>query len=259
MDLKTDGAVAFAATSESRAWAQAAYKKAAALANDEAEQARHLRHGGTWFVGVDALPNATDGAIAGTPFTGPWAPDLPVALPLHPAQLSIIYPGYPVQDADQSIANHRYRLNRSAAHVDGLLPEGQPPRRFAREFHAYILGIHLNAVQQAPTVYWRGSHKIMHRALSKALAGGRTPEKDVTDAYQSARKEVFERCEKVPLLCRQAGDAFLLDPFTLHGTDPWDGPEVEEGRMIAFFRPAWPDAKRWLSAFEETPEASGIV
>lgn len=247
MGLRANGAISYAATEDSAAWAQAAYRVAQGVAADPVARAKNLRHGGTWFVGVDALPNMQDGRVAGAALRGPWEADLPAQLPLHPAQLSIIYPGYPKQDAGQSAANHRYRITRSAAHVDGLLPEGQPARRFAREFHAYILGIHLNAVAEAPTVYWRGSHTIMRAALAKALEGGKAPHRDVTEVYQAARKEVFERCEKVPLVCERAGDAFLLEPFTLHGTDPWQGPPNPEGRMIAFFRPCLADAESWLS------------
>ena len=54
------------------------------------------RSGGTWFVGLDALPNAENGDVAGTSF--PWAA-LPLdPVPLHPAQLSTIRAGYPARE-----------------------------------------------------------------------------------------------------------------------------------------------------------------
>jgi len=70
------------------AWAKAAQ---AAARTALATSPEPWRCGGTWFVGVDALPNGPDGAIGGTAF--PWhaLPLLPE--PLHPAQLSVIRPG----------------------------------------------------------------------------------------------------------------------------------------------------------------------
>ena len=121
------------------AWAQAALGEAREIAADPKMQCPdNLRHGQTWFVGVDALSNGPDGSIAGVPLAGPWQPFVP-DLPQHQAQLSIIYAHYPKQDAGESDANHRYRRTRSAAHVDGLLPVGALRRRFAVEYHAYIL------------------------------------------------------------------------------------------------------------------------
>ena len=54
---------------------------------------------GTWFVGVDALPSDGMGAVepgmalGGTAYE--FATHLFGSLALHPAQLSVIYPGYP--------------------------------------------------------------------------------------------------------------------------------------------------------------------
>lgn len=119
-------------------WAQAALGVARQIAASDAWRGPDiLRHGQTWFVGVDALPNQPDGSIAGVPLTGPWLGYVP-QLPLHRAQLSIIYEGYPRQDPNESDANHRFRRDRAAAHVDGVLPIGPQRRRFAREYHAYI-------------------------------------------------------------------------------------------------------------------------
>lgn len=231
------------------AWAQAALIAARKIAaNPVMRGADNLRHGQTWFVGVDALPNAADGSIDGVPLAGPWQDDVPT-LPLHAAQLSIIYEGYPKQDAGESDANHRYRLNRAAAHVDGLLPVGPARRRFAQEYHSYILSLPLNDVAHAPTVVWRGSQRIMQAALRDAIGTADPAQVDITDAYQAARREVFETCEQVPIELK-VGQSALLHPFVLHGTqacgDATD--PAGEGRMIAFFRPeAAGGAREWLA------------
>ena len=80
------------------------------------------RCGGTWFVGVDALPNSPDGAINGTPF--PWAALPLTPEPLHTAQLSVIRPGYPQPSPEETPAAFAFRRDRDAAHLDGLLPIG---------------------------------------------------------------------------------------------------------------------------------------
>jgi len=231
-----DGFAIFDYDARTALWAAAAGGAARTVARDPGLRGPEgLRHGGTWFVGVDALPNAPDGSIGGVPLAGPWnLPDLP----LHPAQLSIIYAGYPRQDAGESDANHRYRLTRDAAHVDGLLPVGPDRRRFAREYHAYILSVPLGDVAAAPTVVWRGSQRIMQAALVAAIGGGDPAQVDITDAYTQARREVFATCERVPLPLKR-GQSALLHPFVLHGTAPWGDSSVAsgEGRMIAFFRP----------------------
>lgn len=230
-------------------WAQAALGAAREVATQpRMQEPDNLRHGRTWFVGVDALPNAPDGSIGGVPLVGPWQAHV-ADLPLHNAQLSIIYEGYPQQDTNESDANHRYRRTRAAAHVDGLLPVGPARRRFAQEFHAYILALPLNDVADAPTVVWRGSQKIMQNALRAAIADQEPSKVDITQAYQAARRAVFDTCEMVPLNIRP-GQSALLHPFVLHGTQPWGkAPDpAGEGRMIAFFRPEYAGgAADWLA------------
>ena len=233
-----DGFCVFEYDRRTADWAKAALAAARDVAAQPAMRGPgNLRHGQTWFVGVDALPNATDGSIGGVPLAGPWQSHVP-DLPLHPAQLSIIYQGYPKQDAGESDANHRFRLMRAAAHVDGLLPVGPQRRRFAQEFHAYILSLPLTDVAASPTVVWRGSQRIMQDALRGALEGRDPVTTDITDVYAAARKRAFEACEQIPLHLKP-GQSALLHPFVLHGTQPW-ADEVDpagEGRMIAFFRP----------------------
>ncbi|MEM6373452.1 MAG: hypothetical protein AAF727_11825 [Pseudomonadota bacterium] len=245
MRLERDGYALFDTDHRVTDWANAARDAARRVAADPDMRAKNLRHGATWFVGIDALPNGPDGQVNGVPLSGPWQEHVP-DLPLHAGQVSIIYPGYPARDPDQSAANHRYRQTRAAAHIDGLLPEGRARRRYAREFHAYILGLPLNASTAAPTVVWPGSHRIMQQAINTAVGGKQIKDVDLTDAYHSARRKVFDLCDPVPITAAP-GQSFLIHRFALHGTAPWEGPSAE-GRMIAFFRPEFADAKDWLTA-----------
>ncbi len=228
------------------AWADAA--RSAAL-QALATSAEPWRCGGTWFVGVDALPNAPDGSVNGTPF--PWEA-LPLAPePLHRAQLSVIRPGYPRPSPDESPAAFAFRRDRDAAHLDGLLPVGAGKRRMVKEPHAWILGLPLNATSAAPLVVWDGSHHILRAALTAALAPHPPDswgEIDITDAYQAARREVLATCRRT-LLPAGPGEATLLHRLTLHGVAPWrPGDEAPpEGRMIAYLRPQLPSVSRWLA------------
>jgi hypothetical protein len=243
-----DGYLTFGYSSDVATWAAAAYDRATHLLSDPVAKSAQMRHGDTWFVGVDTLDNAPDGSIANVPLIGPWQSHVP-KLPLHRAQVSIVYAGYPQQDADESDANHRYRITRKAAHVDGLLPVGAARRRYPQELHAYILGLPLNDVTTAPTVVWKGSHVVMQAALARAVGLQNPSDVDVTDIYQTARREVFESCEMVPLHAKP-GEAFLLHRFALHGTDVWDaqvGAQPAEGRMVAFFRPEVEQPDQWLA------------
>lgn len=242
--MKDDGFVLFDTDPNVAAWAEAARGFADRISSTPRVRDANLRHGDTWFVGVDVLPNKPDGSVAGVPLSGPWENHVP-NFSQHSAQVSIIYPGYPKQDPDESDANHRFRINRCAAHVDGLLPEGPARRRFAREYHAYILGLPLNPAPAAPTVVWRGSHRIMQAALAEAIGSEAVGTVDVTEAYHTARRMVFETCEMVSLQATP-GQSYLMHRFALHGTAPWKGPDGP-GRMIAFFRPEFADPSDWLA------------
>jgi hypothetical protein len=228
------------------AWARAAH---AAAVDILATSAEPWRCGGTWFVGVDALPNGPDGRLRGIPF--PWEA-LPLAPePLHPAQLSVIRPGYPRPDPDEPPAAFTYRQTRDAAHLDGLLPIGPDKRRMVKEPHAWILGLPLNDTPASPLTVWEGSHHILRAALTRALAPhppDRWGEVDVTEAYHEARRQVFATCRRMPLPARP-GEATLLHRLTLHGVAPWaPGDEAPaEGRMIAYLRPQLPSVARWLA------------
>jgi hypothetical protein len=229
-----------------RAWADAA--RAAAL-DVLATSPEAWRCGGTWFVGVDALPNLPDGAINGTPF--PWDA-LPLdPEPLHQAQLSVIRRGYPQPSPEETPAAFAFRRDRDAAHLDGLLPIGPDKRRMVKEPHAWILGLPLNDTPASPLTVWEGSHHILRRALLTALTP-HAPETwgdiDITEAYQAARKDIFATCRRIELPARP-GEATLLHRLTLHGVAAWK-PQDEappEGRMIAYLRPQLATVHQWLT------------
>lgn len=242
-----------------RAWVAAARPVAQAHVADPAEQAAWLQCEGTWFVGVDTLPNGPDGAVGGTaPLAGAAAEAASAlygTLPLHRAQVSVIYPGYPKPRAGEGQGAFRYRLIRDAAHVDGLLATGPDRRRMLKERHAYILGLPLtqSGATASPLVVWEGSHEIMRAAFTKLL--GDVPEADwdsvdLTECYQSARREVFETCARIELPA-SPGEAYLVHRLALHGVARWArGAQADAaGRMIAYFRPELPDGTRdWLDA-----------
>ena len=227
-------------------WAAAAHTVACEVSHDPRIRAVNLRHGDTWFVGVDALPNAPDGSIGGVPLAGQWREHVTTPDVWHAAQLSIVYPGYPIQDPDESDANHRYRITRHAAHVDGLLPEGPERRRYLKEPHAFILGLPLNRSDAAPLMVWPDSHRIMGPAFDVLRAAPDPMQVDVTDTYQAARRRVFAEIEPVAVVA-EPGQAIVLHRHLLHGVAPWsaDVKAPQEGRIIAYFRPQF-TAIEWL-------------
>lgn len=239
-------------------WAAAALPFARAAACDPAE-AHWLRCGGTWFVGVDALANDGQGRVGEGPALAGAAMDfirgdLGLSLPLHRAQLSVCYPGYPKPSPEESEAAFAFRLKRDAAHVDGLLPEGPEKRRYLREPHGYVLGIPLTrqAADAAPLTVWEGSHTIMRKMFAEVFAG-HEPEAwggiDLTIPYREARRAAFAGCRRIAL-ASSPGEALLLHRHLLHGVAPWsEGAEASaDGRMIAYFRPELPQLAAWLSA-----------
>jgi hypothetical protein len=228
------------------AWAKAAH---AAARDHLATTPEPWRCGGTWFVGVDALPNGPDGSIHTTPF--PWQALPLVPEPLHRAQLSVIRPGYPQPSPDETPAAFAFRRDRDAAHLDGLLAVGPAKRRMVKEPHGWILGLPLNLTSAAPLSVWEGSHEILRAALLRALSP-HPPEAwgevDITEAYQQARRDIFATCRRVELPA-SPGEATLLHRLTLHGVVAWK-PEDEappEGRMIAYLRPQLSSVEAWLT------------
>ncbi len=246
----------FPAEPATRAWVAAALPVARAAAADPGARGDWLRHGGTWFAGVDVLPNDAAGRVGQGPALSGAALDSVVSvlgdLPLHRAQLSVTYPGYPRRDAGDSDTAHRYRLTRDAAHLDGLLPEGPDRRRHLREPHGYILGVALTRADPgaAPLTVYEGSHAVMRAAFRTALAGV-APEAwgdvDLTEAYHAARRACFATCPRVTIALAP-GDAVVLHRLALHGIAPWgaDAQAAPEGRMIAYLRPILPRLSDWL-------------
>jgi hypothetical protein len=253
------GWLAFAPEPVMEEWANAAHADALCALKEPALS--HWYHcARTWFVGLDALGNDAEGRVAGSgPLQG-CAVDFVARHcggwpALHKAQLSGVFPGYPRPREGETEAGFRYRLNRDAAHVDGIIGKGSPKRRFVEEPHAFILGVPLTSAdpEAAPLVIWEGSHKIMQAALREALdhAGiANLSAVDVTDVYQAARKRVFETCRRVTVQ-RPPGAAVLVHRLTLHGVAPWaDGASAApEGRLIAYFRPPMAGGVRaWIDA-----------
>ena len=232
---------------------------AARAAVTASHNARWLRCGGTWFVGVNALPNDACGAIDDSgPLHGAAVDFIGQSLGFSGldwdcGQVSVCYPGYPQPMPSEPAAAFRYRFERDAAHIDGLLPEGPLRRRHLREYHGFILGVPMVefSADASPFVVWECSHEIVRAALKARFAGlppERWGEQDITDAYQQVRQTVFERCGRVTIALGP-GEAFIVHRLTLHGVAPWAesanaGPE---GRMICYFRPELSSPSVWLS------------
>jgi len=229
------------------AWRDAVRPAALAAVADPAN-AGWLRHGGTWFAGVNVLINDTAGAVpGGPPLAGRAVAFAAEVLGQAPAwdraQISVVYPGYPRRDPDAPEAAHRYRRDRDAAHIDGLLPVGPDRRRMLREPHGFVLGLPITQTDPdaSPLVVWEGSHETMRAALGRALAPHPPqtwPEIDLTEPYHAARRQVFRTCRRVALHAAP-GEAYLIHRLTLHGVAPWaEGASAPpEGRVIAYFRP----------------------
>jgi len=233
---------------------------AARRAATSPEHARWLRCGDTWFVGVNALPNDDQGAVDDGPaLTGKVVDfihhSLEMAKPAWDrAQISICYPGYPRRTDGESGAAHRYRVERDAAHVDGLLAEGVERRRYVREHHAFILGIPMVRTDPdaSPFVVWEGSHEIVRAAFRNALRDVRPDawcHVDITDIYHATRRRIFECCRRIEIAA-VPGEAYLVHRLALHGMAPWrlSDSQPPEGRMICYFRPDIGDPSRWLTA-----------
>ena len=264
-----EGWVSFPQDPDIAAWARAVLPVAEGCIADPQHRADWLRSGGTWFVGAGVLPNDGRGALprhevpplAGRPirfitevlgFTGfDW----------DRGQVSACFPGYPRRDQQESEAAFRFRRDRDAAHLDGLMRLDGRRRRLS-EYHGFIFGLPLtdHAQEAAPFTIWEGSHEIIRRAFRERLANvppERWAAEDVTDAYIAARREVFETCRRVAIHAKP-GSAYLVHRLAIHGVAPWPAEderaavtksEAAAARIIAYFRPdPFPDSSPewWL-------------
>lgn len=243
-------------------WAEAARPAAEATMRDPELSARWLRCGGTWFAGVNALPNDSAGAVPGRgvpPLAGQAVAFAAEALGLpgiawDRAQVSVCFPGYPQPWEGESDAAFRFRRDHDAAHVDGLRRSDPGRRRNLGETHAFILGIPLTRTlpDAAPFTVYEGSHELMRRAFRERLAGidpADWPAEDITETYVAARREAFETCPRVTVHARP-GEAYLAHRLVLHGVAPWGGSAETGPRTIVYFRPELPGAggpAPWLS------------
>lgn len=176
------------------------------------------------------------------------------ARPLHPAQLSVVRPGYPFDDGSEPRAAARFRRQRDGAHLDGLLPVGSKRQRMLKEPHAIILGLALTevTVETSPLVVWEGSAQQIQRLFQsemEATENGDFRDLDVTEKYRALRRRVFETCKRTPVTAKP-GDMIWVHRHAIHGIAPWRDGSVgpPEGRMIAYFRPHLRDPGRWLQA-----------
>ncbi len=240
-----------------QAWVDHALFHARNTLNDTAQE-QWMRYQGTWFAGVNALANDATGRVGSSPpLQGAVIDFLAEQLGLTDiawdrAQVSICYPGYPKPMQGETIAQHDFRMNRDAAHLDGLHGTGEPKRRHLEETHAFILGIPMvpASMDASPFVIWEGSHEIMRQALAAAFEAThpeRWSEIDLTDAYISARRTCFEVCKRVEIHARP-GEAYLAHRLSLHGVAPWGDKATAgpDGRMICYFRPELSDRLAWL-------------
>ncbi len=255
---REDGIAVFPADPALDGWARACAPVAGAMLRDPA-LAGQYRCDGTWFAGVNVLPNDADGAVPGRipPLSG-VAVDFAAGLCDGPVcwdrgQVSVVFPGYPRHGAEDTPASYRYRLTRCAAHVDGLERIMPERRRRLSETHGFLLGIPLGDAGEGEGAFvvWRGSHEIVRAALSAALAPhdpARWREIDITDAYVAARRECFATCTPIRLAPGR-GAAYVVHPLALHGVAPWTAPDGPP-RAVAYFRPdtVGGDPVRWLAA-----------
>ena len=231
------------------AWAEAARPVAEATLRDPELRSRWLRCGGTWFAGVNALPNDASGAVPDAhvpPLAGVAVDFIGSVLDLgriawDRAQVSICFPGYPQPWEGESDAAFRFRHDRDAAHVDGLRRSEPGRRRKLGETHAFILGIPLTETHAdaAPFTVYEGSHEVMRRALRARLEGippADWVDEDLTEAYVAARREALRICPRVTVHGRP-GQAYLAHRLVLHGVAPWGASPETGPRMIAYFRP----------------------
>ena len=218
-----------------------------------------LRCGGTWFAGVNVLPNNDQGRVnAGQRLGGIAVDFVREQLGIREfnwdkGQVSVCYPGYPQPMPEEKPAAFRYRCDRDAAHVDGLLPIGERRRRYLREHHGFILGIPMVdfSPDACPFVVWEGAHECVRNAFAERfedLPPEHWSDEDVTEVYHQTRRDIFENCPRVEITARP-GEAFVVHRLMLHGVARWHprASAGKDGRMICYFRPEYGGPASWLT------------
>ena len=230
-----------------------------------------FRSGSTWFAGINFLDNEIGGDVDGISFSSAlWSQisgKFGVGIKYwDTAQVSICWKGYPRKDRSESEKAFKYRLKKYSSHVDGLIPIGSSRKRFAKEFHAFILGIPIinNRVDSAPLMVWEGSHKIFRNMFRKVYAGLSETEisnLDVTEIYQKYRRKVFSTCP-VRKVFSHNNQPYILDRHLLHGIESWSVPIGDpllphldklfctnpmSGRIVVYFRPAYKNPLDWIT------------
>ena len=71
---------------------------------------------------------------------------------------------------------------------------------------------------------------------------------DLTEGYKTARASVFAQIDPIEVTVVK-GQSVLLHRHILHGVAPWKATDSapDEGRMVAYFRPEYPETDMWLS------------
>ena len=230
-----------------------------------------FRSGSTWFAGINFLDNEARGDVNGVSFSPRlWSQiigNFGVGINYwDTAQVSICWEGYPKKDPAETEKAFKYRLEKYASHVDGLIPIGSARRRFAKEFHAFILGIPIinSGVNSAPLMVWEGSHKIfrtMFRKVYSGLSESEISDLDVTDIYQKYRRKAFSTCP-VRKVFSNNNQPYILDRHLLHGVGPWNAGICDPlllhrdnlfrldpmfGRIVVYFRPTYKNLLDWIT------------
>ena len=226
-------------------WAKAANSKITLKLKNKEILKNNLTCQGTWFVGVDALDNDSDGALGKISLSGPFKSLMKSfeTSGLHSAQVSIIFEGYPKPRDQESESSFNFRLKRDAAHVDGLIADFPGGPRKLKEPHAFVLGIPINQAPKgaSPIVVWEGSHHLISQALKRLFLNrdpGEWKDLDIREVYLQTRKTVFEKCKR-RVLHANLGESYMIHRLCVHGISPWHSgvKNFPEGRKIAYFRP----------------------
>ncbi len=243
-----------------QAWARACMPLARCLMHNP-DHDHWWRCARTWFAGVNILPNAADGSVMASAvpaLAGEAVSFIRQSLgytdvSFDAAQISVVTHGYPKQGEEETDAAYRYRLNRFAAHVDGLERIMPGRRRRLSETHGFLLGIPLAdaTAEQGAFVVWEGSHEVMRAAFRECFSGippQNWRDQDITEVYTQARSRVFDSCDFVRI-APGLGHSYVMHPLTVHGVAPWQGPEAAP-RAVAYFRPDTfeGDPQKWLDS-----------